>query len=180
MHLLSFLTGIILSNTAFVAAGEFTLHSNDLSDQLTKTQEFSGSGCNGLNISPELYWDNVPKGTKSFAVTLYDIDARAGKGWWHWVVFDIPTSVSSLPTDFGNITKPHMINAIQSINNSGKTGYHGACPPEGDKPHRYVFSVYALNVDHLDLDKNTVPDIVGHMINIHTIKKATIVSYYGR
>ncbi len=180
MHLLSFLTGIILSNTVFVAAEEFTLHSNDLSDQLSKTQAFGGFGCHGSNISPELHWSYAPKGTKSFAVTVFDPDSNMGKGWWHWVVFDIPASISSLPADFGNITKPHTIKTIQSINDFGEIGYSGACPPEGDRPHRYVFSVYALNIDHLDLDKNASPYIVERMINAHMIKKAMIVSYYGR
>jgi Raf kinase inhibitor-like YbhB/YbcL family protein len=180
MHLSMFFSCLILIGATSVAAEEFTLHSNDLSGQLTKSQEFSGFGCDGQNISPELHWNSIPKGTKSFAITVYDPDAPTGSGWWHWVVFNIPSSVSSLPADFGNIAKPHAINALQSITDFGKTGFGGACPPKGDRPHRYMFTVHALNIDHLDLDEKTSPAHAGYMINAHSIGKATIVSYYGR
>lgn len=180
MRLSYLLSSLAFTGTLSLCAGGFTLHSNDLSGQLTKTQEFSGFGCNGQNISPELHWNDAPKGTKSFAVTLYDPDAPTGSGWWHWVVFNIPASVTSLPADFGNLTKSQKINAIQSITDYGKAGFGGACPPKGDRPHRYLFTVHALNVDRLDLDEKASPALAGYMINAHSIGKATIVSYYGR
>ncbi|PHM16675.1 MAG: YbhB/YbcL family Raf kinase inhibitor-like protein [Sulfuricurvum sp. PD_MW2] len=160
--------------------GNFTLHSNDLSGQLTKTQEFAGFGCNGKNISPELHWNDAPAGTKSFAVTLYDPDAPTGSGWWHWVVFNIPSSAASLPENFGNTLQKHSLNATQSITDFGKTGFGGACPPVGDKPHRYMFTVHALDIDHLDLDEKASPVLVGYMLGMHTLAKSTLVSYYGR
>lgn len=180
MRLSSLLFGIFLSGTLSLWGGEFTLHSNDLSGQLTKTQEFSGFGCSGKNISPELHWTDAPKGTKSFAVTVYDPDAPTGSGWWHWIVYNIPSSVTSLPSDFGNISKTQKINALQSITDYGKAGFGGACPPKGDKPHRYFFTVHALNVEHLDLDPKSSAALVGYMINANSIAKATMVSYYGR
>jgi len=180
MRLLSLLPGILLAGTLSLSAGEFTLHSNDLSGQLTKTQEFSGFGCSGKNISPELHWSDAPKGTKSFAVTVYDPDAPTGSGWWHWIVFNIPASVTSLPSDFGNIAKSQKINALQSITDYGKAGFGGACPPKGDKPHRYFFTLHALDVDRLDLDPKSSAALVGYTINAHSIAKATMVSYYGR
>lgn len=175
----------LLFFTAFLSAmslmaGEFTLHSTDLSGQLTKKQEFSGFGCSGENISPALSWNNAPKGTKSFAITVYDPDAPTGSGWWHWVVFNIPSKVNSLPSDFGDTAKKYPINAVQSITDFGKTGFGGACPPVGDKPHRYFFTVHALNVDKLDLDEKASAALVGYMINAHSLGKATLVSYYGR
>ncbi len=169
-----------LLSTVSLMAGEFTLHSNDLSGQLTKKQEFSGFGCSGQNISPALSWNNAPKGTKSFAITVYDPDAPTGSGWWHWVVFNIPLKVNSLPSDFGNTAKKYPISAVQSITDFGKTGFGGACPPVGDKPHRYFFTVHALNVDTLDLDEKASAALVGYMINAHSLGKATLVSYYGR
>lgn len=180
MRFFLLLTSLFLVGSVPLSAGEFTLHSNDLSGQLTKTQEFSGFGCNGQNISPELHWADAPKGTKSFAVTVYDPDAPTGSGWWHWVVFNLPSSVTSLPADFGNTSKKHSISGLQSMTDFGKTGFGGACPPKGDKAHRYYFTVHALDVERLDLDEKAPAAQVGYMINAHSIGKATLVSYYGR
>lgn len=180
MRLSLLLSPLMIAGALSLHAGEFTLHSNDLSGQLTKTQEFSGFGCDGKNISPELHWSDAPKGTKSFAFTVYDPDAPTGSGWWHWVVFNIPSTVTSLPAGFGDTAKKQMSQAVQSITDFGKTGFGGACPPKGDRPHRYMFTVHALNVDHLDLDEKASPALVGYMINTHSLQKATIVSYYGR
>ncbi len=180
MRLIPTISALVFAAGTSLFAGNFTLHSNDLSGQLTKTQEFAGFGCDGANISPELHWSDVPKGTKSFAVTVYDPDAPTGSGWWHWVVFNIPSSTLSLPSGFGDVAKKQMIQATQSITDYGKAGFGGACPPKGDHPHRYMFTVHALNVDHLDLDPKSSPALVGFMLNAHSLGKATIVSYYGR
>ena len=103
----------LLASSALFATltfgGEFTLHSNDLEGQLTTKQVFSGFGCSGENISPELHWSDAPKGTKSFALTVYDPDAPTGSGWWHWVVFNLPASLTSLASDFGNTAKKQPI-----------------------------------------------------------------------
>ncbi|MGP2655619.1 YbhB/YbcL family Raf kinase inhibitor-like protein [Malaciobacter sp. WC5094] len=158
-------------------ADNFTLKSDTLKGQLTKTQEFNGFGCTGKNTSPHLSWENAPKGTKSFAITVYDPDAPTGSGWWHWVVFDIPKDTMSLEKDFGS--KEHK-DIVQSVTNYGKGGFGGACPPKGDKAHRYIFTVYALDTDKLGLDKNTNPAIVGYYLNNHAIAKASLISYYKR
>ena len=161
-------------------AGGFTLFSNDLAGQLTKVQEASSHGCDGSNISPELHWSNAPTGTKSFALTVYDPDAPTGSGWWHWVVFNIPASVNALPADFGNVNKAAVISATQSMTDFGTGGFGGACPPKGDKAHRYIFTVYALSVDKLNLDEKASPALVGFMLGANTLAKATLVSYYQR
>ena len=88
--------------------------------------------------------------------------------------------MTSLPSDFGNTAKKQPISAMQSITDFGKRGFGGACPPVGDKPHRYMFTVHALNVDHLDLAEKASLALMGYMINAHSIGKATMVSYYGR
>lgn len=162
---------------SFLLANNFTLTSSDLKGQLTKKQEFNGFGCSGENISPQLSWENAPKGTKSFAITVYDPDAPTGSGWWHWVVFDIPSNKTTLASGFGNSDSKE---AIQSITDYGKTGFGGACPPVGDKAHRYIFTVHALDIETLDLDKNTNAATVGYYINSHSIAKASIISYYNR
>jgi len=171
---------VLLAGFVSLFAGEFTLHSDDLQGQLTKLQEFSGFGCSGENVSPELHWSDAPKGTKSFAVTVYDPDAPTGSGWWHWVVYNIPASVTSLPSGFGDTAKKQPIPATQGMNDYGVSGFGGACPPKGDKPHRYFFTVYALDVATLDGDAKTSTPVLGFMINAHALAKATILSYYGR
>ena len=170
------LLGLSLAAT-FLLADNFTLKSNDLKGQLTNKQVFNGFGCSGENVSPQLSWENAPKGTKSFAVTVYDPDAPTGSGWWHWVVFDISKNKFTLPAGFGNTESK---DAIQSITDYGKSGFGGACPPVGDKAHRYIFTVHALDVETLGLDKNANAALVGFYLNSHSLAKASIISYYGR
>jgi len=167
--------------TAALYAGNFTLTSSDLGGQLTAKEVFNGFGCSGQNVSPELSWTGVPAGTKSFAVTLYDPDAPTGSGWWHWVVFNLPASVTSLPADAGDPLKGTMPKgAVQSITSFGKGGFGGACPPVGDRPHHYIFTVYALDVPALDLDASATPALVGYMLGAHALARASLLSYYGR
>jgi len=165
---------------ASLFGGEFTLYSNDLAGQLTKLQVANSFGCDGSNISPELHWKNTPKNTKSFAITVYDPDAPTGSGWWHWVVFDIPVSTDSLPADFGNLSKKQVLKAVQSVTDTGSSGFLGACPPKSDKAHRYIFTVHALDVEHLGLDAKATPAHVGFVLNMHTIAKSSLISYYAR
>lgn len=167
--------GLIFSIGLF--AQGFTLNSNDISGQLSSDEVFNGFGCTGKNISPELSWKDAPKGTKSFAITVYDPDAPTGSGWWHWVVFNIPKDKTTLEKGFGN---KESTNIVQSVTDYGITGFGGACPPLGDKAHRYVFTVYALDVDKLDLDKKTNAAVVGFYVNSHTLAKSSIIAYYGR
>jgi len=168
----------IMAATVVVTAGNFTLKSNDLEGQLTKAQEFSGFGCDGQNLSPQLRWEDAPEGSKSFAVTMYDPDAPTGSGWWHWMVVNIPAKVHRLDT--GASLKDMPKGAVEIINDYGKPGFGGACPPKGDKPHRYIFTVYALDVESLPVKAETNRPIVGFQINAHTIGKASIISYYVR
>lgn len=180
MKLKYFIVMVVFVGVSRLFAGEFTLYSNDFAGQLTKTQEASVFGCDGQNVSPELHWTHAPLGTKSFAVTLYDPDAPTGSGWWHWIVFNIPATTTSLPSDFGNTTKKQTLLAIQSMTDYGRIGFGGACPPKGDKAHRYVFTVYALSVDKLPLSTSSMPALVGFMLNANAIAKASMVSYYKR
>ncbi|MDF1876215.1 YbhB/YbcL family Raf kinase inhibitor-like protein [Sulfurimonas sp. SAG-AH-194-L11] len=170
---------LLLMLTALSSAGNFTLQSPDLAGQLVKAQEFDGFGCSGKNISPELTWSDAPRGTKSFAVTMYDPDAPTGSGWWHWTLFNIPSSVTSIAH---NASRTQLLpkGAIEGTNDYGLVGFGGACPPKGDGFHTYVITLYALDVDKLDLDKSTNQAVVGYMINAHTIAKSSIVSYYKR
>jgi Raf kinase inhibitor-like YbhB/YbcL family protein len=166
-----------------LAADPFTLQSAEIKpgSTIAEAQVFKGFGCDGGNVSPSLSWKNAPPGTKSFAVTVYDPDAPTGSGWWHWVLFNIPIDVMSLPRGIGNPASGQTPKgAIQSKTDFGKPGYGGPCPPTGDKPHRYIFTVYALKVDKIDADENASGALVGYMLNANKLGAATFTAMYGR
>ncbi len=170
---------ILLLGAATLFAGNFTLTSSDLKGQLTKEQEFNGFGCSGKNISPQLKWSGEPKGAKSFAITVFDPDAPTGSGWWHWIVVNIPANVHEIARD---ASAKHLLpkDAIETMTDFGKPGFGGPCPPKGDRAHRYVFTVHALDIEKLPVDSKSDSALVGFMINKHTIQKASLVSYYQR
>jgi Raf kinase inhibitor-like YbhB/YbcL family protein len=162
-------------------AQTFTLKSNELGGQATEQNILNGSGCTGSNLSPQLYWENPPIGTKSYAVTLFDEDAPTGSGWWHWLIFDIPLQVKELKKGVGNISlKTAPSGSVQSITDFKSCGYNGPCPPAGDKAHRYVITVYALKTEKLGIDTTANPALVGFLLNQNAIEKASIMFYYKR
>jgi len=147
---------------------------------LANEQVFNGFGCSGKNVSPPLRWSGAPAGTRSFALTVYDPDAPTGSGWWHWVVFDIPASVSELPQGAGNAAGQLPAGTVQGRTDFGAPGYGGPCPPAGDKPHRYIFTVYALKTAKLDVPSGSSAAMVGFMINANKLASASITARYGR
>ncbi|MEN7550456.1 YbhB/YbcL family Raf kinase inhibitor-like protein [Rapidithrix thailandica] len=172
---------ILIVSTSVLGQSTFTLSSKDLGGQAIKSQEFNGFGCTGKNESPQLSWANAPEGTKSFAITMYDPDAPTGSGWWHWLVFDIPSDVNELVANAGNIDlNLAPKGAIQSITDYGLKGYGGPCPPEGHGPHQYILTVYALKTEKLGLNANTNAAVVGYYLWSNTLAKASIVAYYQR
>ncbi|HLJ62983.1 MAG TPA: YbhB/YbcL family Raf kinase inhibitor-like protein [Stellaceae bacterium] len=164
------------------AAG-LTLTSPDIKDGATiqSEQVFAGFGCTGKNVSPALAWSGAPSGTKSFALTAYDPDAPTGSGWWHWVVFNMPANATELVKDAGAVSKNLAPKGtVQSRTDFGTPGWGGPCPPQGDKPHHYIFTVYALDVDHLDADANASAAYIGFNLHFHTLAKASFTGLYGR
>lgn len=154
----------------------FTLKSNELGGQMTNKQLGNIMGCNGDNISPELRWENAPKETKAFAVSIYDMDAPSGSGFWHWIVYNIPSTITSLKSDAGNFSGQNLPSgAINGSNDVGAPGYFGPCPPAGET-HRYVITVFALK-DLIQVDKNSSPAVTGIYINRNTIAKASMLVY---
>ncbi len=164
------------------AAGKFTLTSADVKPggQLGDKQVYAGFGCSGENVSPELSWQNAPAGAKSFVVTVYDPDAPTGSGWWHWVVYDIPADAKGLPAGAGSGKGELPQGAQQARADFGAPGFGGACPPPGDKPHRYVFTVYALKVEKLDVPADASPAMIGFMTKANALGSATFTARYGR
>ncbi len=168
----------IMFGTNTFAQKTFTLTSNNLQGQATLKERSTSSGCTGANQSPQLSWKNAPEGTKSFAITMFDPDAPTGSGWWHWVVFDIPTNVSELASGAGTISnKLTPEGAIQSLTDFGVAGYGGPCPPKGTGIHQYIITVYALKVEKLGLNSSILPPGVGFNLFNNTIAKASIVFY---
>ncbi len=148
---------------------------------LTEAQVFNGFGCTGKNVSPALEWSGAPAGTKSFAVTVYDPDAPTGSGWWHWVVYNLPASATGLPEGAGNADgKALPAGAVQGRTDFGAAGFGGACPPVGDKPHRYIFTVFALKTDKLELPADATAALVGYMLNANKLGTASFTAKYGR
>jgi Raf kinase inhibitor-like YbhB/YbcL family protein len=172
---------LFLLITAASYAQTFTLQSRDLGGQATMRQVFKGFGCEGENISPQLSWSNAPQGTKSFAITIHDESAPTGSGWWHWLVFNLPATTAELAANAGDVTKKLMPSmATQSKTDYGSYGYGGPCPPVGHGIHKYTMTIYALDIEKLDLNQDTNAAIVGFNINAHTIEKASLVFYYKR
>jgi Raf kinase inhibitor-like YbhB/YbcL family protein len=171
--------------SASAAFAQMKVTSGEVSDGSTVKNEqvFKGFGCKGDNISPSLSWSGAPAGTKSFAITAYDPDAPTGSGWWHWVVFNIPASTTSVPKNAGDVKAGLMPkDAIQSRTDFGAVGYGGPCPPEKDSPHHYMFTVFAVDEDKLQFSKDdtTSPALVGFELHFHTLGKASLTAPYGR
>ena len=140
-----------------------------------------GFGCAGGNRSPHLRWVDSPEGAKSFAVTCFDPDAPTGSGFWHWVVVNIPPRTTELPLDAGNPASGKLPpGALQVRTDFGKPGYGGPCPPQGDHPHRYVFTVHAVSMDALPVTADTSAAVVGFYLNFNTLAKAALMGLYKR
>ncbi|GIX49218.1 MAG: UPF0098 protein YbcL [Candidatus Tectimicrobiota bacterium] len=139
-----------------------------------------GFGCAGGNQSPQLSWSGAPEGTKSFAITCFDPDAPTGSGFWHWVVVNIPPHVTSLEKGAGNPGGKLPAGALQTRTDFGKPGYGGPCPPQGDHPHRYIFTVYAVSQEKLPVDADTSPAVVGFYLHFNTLAKASLMGLYKR
>lgn len=142
---------------------------------------FKGFGCNGENISPQIRWSNAPLGTKGYALTVYDPDAPTGSGWWHYVAVNIPLNYSELPAAFGAENKFEIKDGIKQVRNDfGVHNFGGPCPPVGDKAHRYIFTIYALKTEKLDIPESATAAFAGFMINQNTISKASFTGFYKR
>ena len=173
---------LMLAGAAMAAEAAFRLQSPVVAPNstLSNDQVYSGFGCSGGNVSPALSWSGAPKDTRSFALTLYDPDTPTGSGWWHWLVYNIPASVSGLPAGAGGAGGTLPAGAVQGRTDFGTAGFGGACPPAGDKPHRYIFTVYALKSDRIDVPDGASAAMVGFMIHANALAQASITAHYGR
>lgn len=168
--------------SAPIYASQFSVESVSIKEgaTLSDAQVFQGMGCKGKNLSPQLSWKNPPSGTQSFVITMFDPDApTGGSGWWHWTVGNIPASVNSIPEGASG-TKKMPKGSIEGRTDFGKSGFGGACPPPGDKPHRYVITVYAIKTPKLDLSQDSSGALVGYLANQNALGKAVLTTTYSR
>jgi hypothetical protein len=160
----------------------FTVTSEDVAEgqQMGNKQVANVFGMTGENISPQLSWSGFPAETKSFAVTCFDPDAPTGSGFWHWVVIDLPASVTSLAAGAGDASGSGLpAGAFHVRNDYGIKSFGGAAPPAGDPPHRYVFAVHAVDVDKLGIDSDVTPAVAGFNLRFHTIGRGLLIPVYG-
>ncbi len=165
------------------AQAQFSLGSTTVvaGSTISNTHVFAGFGCSGGNVSPALSWKGAPADAKSFALTVYDPDAPTGSGWWHWAAYNIPASATGLAEGAGTADGAKLPAGTQQVSTDfGAPGYGGPCPPQGDKPHRYIFTVYALKTDKLELPPTATPALLGFMIHFNKIGEATFTANYGR
>ena len=161
----------------------FKLTSPDIrpNGPIAMEQVFNGFGCSGQNLSPALGWSGAPRDARSFALLVHDPDApTGGAGWWHWLVVNIPAGATGLSKDAGRADGSRLPpGCVQVDTDFGGPGWGGPCPPAGDKPHRYNFTLYALQVDRLDVS-GASPALVGYMVNGNAVAKARLTGKFGR
>ena len=135
--------------------------------------------CDGEDISPALEWSDVPAGTKSLALIVDDPDApdpaNPRMTWVHWVLYNLPADTDSLPEGISDAGLPS--GTLQGINDWGRAGYGGPCPPVGK--HRYFHKLYALDTVLSDLNQPKKADIEMAMEG-HILGKAELVGLYMR
>jgi Raf kinase inhibitor-like YbhB/YbcL family protein len=130
--------------------------------------------CGGANVSPMLRWSDAPSRTRSFVLTVFDPDAPRVGGWWHWIAYNIPSATRGLAAGSG--AAGSMSAGTFGKNDFGDANYDGPCPPPG-RAHRYVFTVYALNVPRVSIANGPAVELV---IRRHVLAKAQIIGRYGR
>lgn len=171
-----FISIIILQLFGMIAVAQsFSLKSEDVKGAVNVKFTANVFGCQGQNLSPQLRWEGAPAVTKYYAVTIFDKDAPRAGGFWHWLVYNIPSSVTMLKPGASNAL-PH--GAISGLNDAGSFGYVGPCPPKGPR-HEYIVTLYALKAK-LPEAKEAKPQQLATQIKKNSIAKASFSFFYQR
>lgn len=132
----------------------------------------------GQDISPEISWTDVPAGTKSFVVTMYDPDAPTESGFWHWSVKDIPANITKLSENAGDINSDILPEkAVAMPMDARMNRYVGAAPAKGDAPHPYHIVVTALDVEVLDVSPDSTPAFMNFNMIGHELARGSKIVY---
>lgn len=177
---LALITSLLLASS--LARAEMTISSDDIrgGELMPKAQEFKGFGCDGDNRSPQLTWQGAPAATKAYAVFAYDPDAPTGSGWWHWQLINIPADTTTLAAGVGQAGGADLPpGSMQMRNDYGAHAFGGACPPAGDKAHRYQFTVFALK-QKLELPADASAALTGYMVRANALDSVTLEALYQR
>jgi Raf kinase inhibitor-like YbhB/YbcL family protein len=173
-RVLAFLAFCLAATTAHAEGFRLRVDGADARGRLPTRFAYGHDGCPGRNDRPDLHWSDPPKGTRSFAVSVFDPDAPTGHGWWHWFVLNLPAGSRGIA---GNAALP--AGAVELRNDYGETGWGGPCPPPGPA-HRYVFTVYALDVEALDVTASTTADDAQTAARAHALGQAQVTLTFGR
>lgn len=152
----------------------FTLASPDFTDGKELPNWVRGAAAGGEDRSPELRWEGAPAETQSFVLTVFDPDAPSGSGFWHWTLINIPATTTSLPRGAGTDDTLLPVGAARRRNEYGSNVFIGAAPPVGTGPHRYVYTLSALDVPALEVTADVTPAIIGLRLRAHIIGRAQI------
>jgi len=171
-----------VASPADAEAARFVLTSSDFAegDRIALQQAFNGFGSPGGNLSPALSWSGAPAATRGFALTVFDPDAPGG-GFWHWLAIDIPPRTTALANGAGDARGRGMpAGSRQARNDFGQAGYGGPCPPPGDRPHHYRFTLFAVDVDRLPIAADAKPAAIADALRAHTLAETTLTGLYAR
>jgi len=161
-------------------AESFQVTSTDVENERPlKIAQFSGIlGMEGANdTSPQLSWSGAPDSTKSYAVTMYDMDAPTGSGFWHWAVANIPANITELVAGAGDDTGSGLPDgAIQLPNDARAPRYIGAAPAPESGTHRYLIVVHALDVENIGVAADATPAFLGMLMAGHVLSRAVLIA----
>lgn len=155
---------------------KLTISSHTFANGAPQPKSVAFAACGGGNVSPDLHWTGAPANTKSFVLTEFDPDAPTGVCFWHWTVANIPASVTGLGA---GAALP--AGAVAGLTDYGIAGYQGPCPPQGDGPHHYKFTVSALDIPALQgFTSSSTGAFLAFSTRGHIIAQGTYVGTYAR
>jgi Raf kinase inhibitor-like YbhB/YbcL family protein len=156
---------------AFVLALQLQLVTTTFHPHAPLPASMAATDCGGANRSPDLSWSGAPSQTKSFALVLHDLDAPRAGGFYHWVLYDLPPTVTRLDAGASGISR------YLGENSTGDAGYYGPCPPPG-KAHRYVFTLYALDEPSVGAKTPITAEELLDRIRGHVLAQSSITGTY--
>jgi hypothetical protein len=147
-----------------------TLSSPDIAPDATIAQPHIYPRCGGQNVSPQLTWSGVPAGTRSLVLTMIDLDVKPAL-WSHWIVVDLPPTVTGLPRAVRPLPSP----ARAVAGNFGDARYDGPCPPKGSGVHRYKFTIWAMPTATTTITPDAKAGAVAADLARHALGSASFV-----